>query len=75
MASSSQDLYVDNKSEHIKPCSQSLDLDDVGHDLEDLGPFNFVVMHKFQILITHTAALEEQLRNVNANLMQVMNLL
>ena len=56
MASSRQELYVDNESDHV---SQYLDLNDLGHNMEDLGPFEFFEMHEFQFLITRTIALEE----------------
>ena len=63
---------MDKGSQYV---SQSLDLNDVGCHLEYLGPFDFVEIHEFQFLVTHTAILEEQFKNVTANLMQAIKLL
>ena len=35
-----------------------LNLDDLAHNMDDLGPSKFVDMHKFQFLVTCTASLE-----------------
>ena len=60
-------------NEPVDHVSHPLDLDDLGHNMENQVPSKFVEMHEFHILVTRTAPLEKQLKNVNANLMHVMN--
>ena len=69
MASPPHDMPMDDEFEHV---SHSLGKDEGANEHEY---FDFVDMNEFQFLVTHTAALEEQVKGMNANLTQVTTLL
>ena len=69
MASPPHDIPMDDESKYV---SQSLGKDDVNHEHKD---FKFMDMNELQFLVTRTAALEKQVKSMNANFTQVTRLL
>ncbi|MCO5548812.1 hypothetical protein L7F22_002274 [Adiantum nelumboides] len=74
MSSSQQELHVDGAvpDEHV-PVDASMDIsiDDMNLD----GDHGLVDQHDFNYLVTRTATLEHQMKNVNENLTRVTSLL